>query len=117
VKSQRSEQITVFVNDKPKKLFFGMKVKHAIGARRAQKVRAHRAIVRDADGNEVDVDGALYDGARLYLAPMTPQEYADDVLRRANAAFESGLSQSRLTNRATQVAPTNTPSLPPQAES
>jgi len=43
--------------------------------------------VRDADGNRVDVDGALYDGERLYLAPMDPTTFADEVRRRAEGAF------------------------------
>jgi hypothetical protein len=79
----KRETITVYVNDKPKQLFIGMSVKHAIGARKAQAVREHRTIVRDADGNIVDVDGALYDGERLYLAPMDPATFADEVQRQA----------------------------------
>ena len=78
-----SEKITVCVNDKAKELFLGMCVKHAIGSRATQRVKAHHAIVRDAEGNPVDVDGALYDGERLYLAPMDPQTFADEVLKRA----------------------------------
>jgi hypothetical protein len=73
------DKITVYVDDRPKVLFVGMSVKHAIGARMTQRVRAHRAIVRDAAGNHVDVDGALYDGERLYLAPMDPTAFADAV--------------------------------------
>lgn len=84
---KREEHVTVFVNDKPKRLFLGLKVKHAIGARWTRKVREHRALVRDADGNRVDVDGALYDGERLYLAPMDPTTFADEVRRRAEGAF------------------------------
>jgi len=36
---KREEHVTVFVNDKPKRLFLGLKVKHAIGARWTRKVR------------------------------------------------------------------------------
>ncbi len=79
----KSEKITVYVNDKPKKLFLGMNVKHAIGTRQTKAVREHRAIVRDADGNSVDVDGALYDGERLYVLPMNPTTFADQVQRNA----------------------------------
>ncbi len=87
MKREHPEQITIYVNDKPKILFFGMRVKNAISARRAQAVREHRAIIRDADGNRIDVDGALYDGERLYIAPMDPTTFADEVRKRADAAF------------------------------
>ncbi len=78
----------MYVNDKPKQIFFGMRVKNAISARRAQAVREHRAIIRDADGNRIDVDGALYDGERLYVSPMDPTTFADEVRKRADAAFK-----------------------------
>ncbi len=83
----KNEKITIYVNDKPKRLFFGMRVKNAIGARRARAVREHRAIVRDADGNRIDIDGALYDGERLCIAPIDPAAFADNVRKRADAAF------------------------------
>ena len=79
----KSEKITVYVNDKPKELFFGLRVKNAIGTRWTQRVKTHHALVRDADGNSIDVDGALYDGERLYLAPMDPQTFADEIEKRA----------------------------------
>jgi hypothetical protein len=88
VKSNQPEQITVYVNDKPKRIFFGMCVKNAISVRRAQAVREHRAIIRDAIGNSIDVDGALYDGERLYISPMDPTTFADEVRRRAEDAFK-----------------------------
>ncbi len=78
-----SEKITVYVNDKPKRFWLGAQVKHAIGARATKAVRAHRAIVRDGGGNSVDVEGALGEGARLYVAPTDPTAFADDVLRHA----------------------------------
>ena len=87
MKSIKSERITVYVNDKPKTLFFGMRVKNAIGTRRAQAVREHRAMIRDAEGNSIDVDGALYDSERLYIAPMDPATFADQVQKRAKEAF------------------------------
>jgi hypothetical protein len=87
VKREHPEQITIYVNDKPKRIFFGMRVKNVISARRAQAVRDHRAIIRDADGNSIDVDGALYDGERLYISPMDPTTFADEVRKRADAAF------------------------------
>jgi hypothetical protein len=79
----KRETIIVYINDKPKETFLGMCVKNVIGARAAQRVKTHRAIVRDADGNIVDVDGALYDGERLYLAPMDPKTFADEIQKRA----------------------------------
>ena len=78
-----SSKLTVYVNDKPNQLFRGLAVKHAIGSRKTRAVQAHRAIVRDADGNIVDVDGALYDGERLYLSPTSPEAFAEEVLRAA----------------------------------
>lgn len=77
------QKITVYVNDKPKQTFLGMRVRNVIGARAVQRVQAHRAIVRDSEGNVVDVDGALYDGERLYIAPMDPQTFAEEIQRRA----------------------------------
>jgi len=76
-------KITVYVNDKPKETFLGMRVRNVIGARALQRVQAHRAIVRDGEGNVVDIDGALYDGERLYIAPMDPTTFADEIQRRA----------------------------------
>ena len=77
------EKITVYVNDKPKETFLGMCVQNVIGARATQRVKTHHAIVRDADGNVVGVDGALYDGERLYIAPMDPKSFADEIQKRA----------------------------------
>lgn len=78
-----SEKITVYVNDQPKELFFGLRVKNAIGTRWTQRVKTHHAVVRDADGNTIDVDGALHDGERLYLAAMDPEAFADGAQKRA----------------------------------
>jgi hypothetical protein len=79
----KTEKITVYVNDQPKELFLGLRVKNALGARWTQRVKEHRAVVRDAEGNRVDVDGALYDGERLSLSPMDPKTFADEVQKRA----------------------------------
>jgi hypothetical protein len=79
----KSEKITVYVNDQPKELFAGLRVKNAIGTRWTHRVKDHRAIVHDSDGNVIDVDGALYDGARLYLAPIDPKTFADEIQKRA----------------------------------
>ncbi len=82
-KQMRSEKITVYIDDKPKRIFLGLQVKHAIGPRRTKAVLGHRAIVEDADGNRVGVEGALYDGERLYVRPSDPESFAQDVLRRS----------------------------------
>ena len=87
MKREQSERITVYVNDKPKRIFLGMRVKNAISTRRAQAVREYRAIIRDAEGNSIDIDGALYDGERLYISPMDPTTFADEVKKRAEEAF------------------------------
>jgi hypothetical protein len=78
----KTGKITVYVNDKPKVLFLGMCVKHAIGVRWTNRVKLHRALVLDAAGNRVEIDGALHDGERLSLAPIDAQQYAEDVQRR-----------------------------------
>ena len=85
-KNRDSEHLVVYVNDRPKRLFIGLKVRHAIGSRRTRAVQSHRAVVRDADGNRVDVDGALFNGERLYVAPTSPTAFADDLLRRSGPA-------------------------------
>ena len=82
----KSEKITVYVNDRPKTLFFGMRVKNAFSARRVQAVREHRAVIRDAEGNRIDVDGALYDGERLSISPQDPAAFADEIRERAAAS-------------------------------
>lgn len=79
----KREKIIVYVNDKLKETFLGMCVKNVIGARAAQRVKTHHAIVRDGDGNVVGIDGALYDGARLYVAPMDPKSFADEIQKHA----------------------------------
>ena len=70
-----NERVRVSVNGKPGNFFLGLKVKHALGPDWARKVRAHRAIVRDAEGNRYDLDGALFDGQALIVEDVTPEEY------------------------------------------
>ncbi len=73
------EKITVFVDEKPKQLFLGLRVRHAIGPRKAKAVEQRRMVVRDADGNIIDVDGALHDGQRLYLVKTGPEDVTPAV--------------------------------------
>lgn len=64
------EQISVFVNDCPVRIYRGMTVKHAILALDQALLKAARKgdiIVRDDQGFTVGLEGALHDGARLYL--------------------------------------------------
>ncbi|MBI5880015.1 MAG: hypothetical protein HZB53_20390 [Chloroflexi bacterium] len=67
--------VRVTVNGQTTAFHLGLKVKHAIGLIWARKVRAHRAIVRDADGNRIDLDGALFDGQQLRVTDATEAEY------------------------------------------
>lgn len=62
-------RITVYVDDEPRRFFLGLRVRHAIGHQRARRVERRNAVVEDGDGNLVDLDGALYDGERLYVRP------------------------------------------------
>lgn len=61
------EKVTVVVNGRPATFFLGLRVRHAIGSRAARAVEQRRATVRDAAGNEVGLDGALYDGEVLIV--------------------------------------------------
>ncbi len=74
-------QVRVTVNGKTTAFHLGLKVKHAIGQTWARKVRAHRAIVRDADGNRTDLDGALFEGQRLVVTDATETEFWSDIAR------------------------------------
>lgn len=60
-------RITVFVNDTPRRLFLGLRVRHALGHSVARLAELGQATVEDGHGNRVDLDGALYDGERLYV--------------------------------------------------
>lgn len=77
------ETLIIYLNDKPKRLYSGLKVKNAIGPVKARAVRGHRLIVQDGNGNGIDLDGALHEGQRLYTAPMDPTTFADQVQKQA----------------------------------
>jgi hypothetical protein len=62
-----NQRITVYVNDEPRRFFLGLRVRHAIGYQEAWREERGEVIVQDGDGNRVDLDGALYDGERLYV--------------------------------------------------
>jgi hypothetical protein len=60
-------QVLVYVDDEPRRSFLGLRVRHAIGYRQARRVERRKAEVQDDRGNKVDLDGALYEGERLYV--------------------------------------------------
>lgn len=65
--NKQSERLTVYVDGEPRRLFLGLRVRHAIGYRQAWRVERGEAVVEDGDGNRIDLDGALYDGERLLV--------------------------------------------------
>ena len=74
-----NQRLTVYVNDEPRRFFVGLRVRHAVGHSAAWRVERREAIITDGDGNQLDLDGALYDGERLYVAPLdTPEGKGSD---------------------------------------
>jgi hypothetical protein len=67
---QTTTRVTVYVNGKPRRYYLGLRVRHAIGYRAAWQVEHDQAVVLDGEGDRVDLDGALYDGERLYVRPV-----------------------------------------------
>jgi hypothetical protein len=63
----KTQRIVVYVDDEPRRLFRGLRVRHAIGYRASWHVELDRASVEDGDGNIMDLDGALFEGERLYI--------------------------------------------------
>ena len=70
----KDRRITVWVNGCPKRLFPGLRVRHAVGADAARRVERGEARVLNEDGYRVDLDGALYDGERLQVRTGSPGE-------------------------------------------
>ena len=64
-----NQRVIVYVNDEPRRFFLGLRVRHAVGYRAAWRVERGEAIVEDGDGNRLDLDGALYEGERLFVKP------------------------------------------------
>lgn len=62
-----NRRIVVYVNEEPRRFFLGLRVRHAVGYRVAWRVERREAIIEDGDGNQVDLDGALYEGERLFV--------------------------------------------------
>lgn len=68
-----ADRMTVYVNDRPVRIFRGMAVRHALIAADETLYRAARAgdvIVEDGSGFRVGLEGSLDDGARIYTRPM-----------------------------------------------
>lgn len=59
--------VIVYVNGERRRLFLGLRVRHAIGYRKARQVERGQAVVKDDEGNVVDLDGALHEGERLIV--------------------------------------------------
>jgi hypothetical protein len=80
--NRRTARLTVYVDDEPRRLFLGLRVRHAVGYQKAWRVARGEAVVQDGDGNQVDLDGALYDGERLYVraASVRAWDPVDDDL-------------------------------------
>lgn len=68
-----NRRITVYIQDEPRRFFLGLRVRHAIGHPAAWRLERGEAIVEDRDGNQLDLDGALYDGLRLYIKTLPLQ--------------------------------------------
>jgi hypothetical protein len=62
-----TKRITVYVNDEPHRVFLGLRVRHAIGHQAAWDVERRQALVEDREGNQLDLDRALYNGQRMYV--------------------------------------------------
>jgi hypothetical protein len=67
VNPDQARRLTVYVDGEPRSFFLGLRVRHAIGYGDAWLVEQGKATVLDGEGNFVDLDGALYDGERLYV--------------------------------------------------
>jgi hypothetical protein len=65
----KTQRIVVYVDDEPRRFFRGLRVRHAIGYRASWYVEMDRAAVEDRHGNLMDLDGALFEGERLYIRP------------------------------------------------
>jgi hypothetical protein len=79
MKTTANQRLTVYVNDEPRRFFVGLRVRHAVGYSAAWRVERREAIVKDRDGNQIDLDGALYDGERLYVEQIdTPESNGGD---------------------------------------
>ena len=63
-------RVRVTVDGEARRLYLGLRVRHAIGWEQARRVEQGVAVVEDGDGNRLDLDGALYDGQQLRLRTL-----------------------------------------------
>ena len=93
-----NERVSVTVNGKTSTFFLGLSVRHAVGTRAAKAVQAGRAEVCDPAGNEVGLDGALYDGETLIVRDLTlggqPASRASAAQRAAEAQGAAAAQQT-----------------------
>lgn len=85
MRTTENQRLMVYVDDEPRRFFVGLRVRHAVGYRAAWLVERREAIIVDQDGNQIDLDGALYDGERLYLQVFVPPEGDGSNLPRAGS--------------------------------
>ncbi len=69
-----NQRLMVYVDDEPRRFFLGLRVRHAVGYQAAWRVECREAIILDQHGNQIDLDGALYDGERLYVQELRTSE-------------------------------------------
>jgi len=68
------ERMQIFVNDRPVILYRGMQVRHALIACEESFYKAAKegaVTVEDENGFAVGLEGALHEGARLYIKKKT----------------------------------------------
>lgn len=74
MRTSTNQRLTIYVNDEPRRFYLGLRVRHAVGYEAAWRVERRKAIIIDGDGNQLDLDGALYDGERLYVRHLPATE-------------------------------------------
>lgn len=65
-----AESITIYVNNKPVKIYQGMQVKHALISYDYSLYKScenGESIVLDENGFEIGLEGALHEGAKIYI--------------------------------------------------
>jgi len=94
-------RVTVTVNGLPRRLFLGLRVRHAVGHHLVRQIERGDATLVDGAGNRVDLDGALYDGERLVVrpsphgpSPRSPRRGADVDAREAGLPQVDTLARS-----------------------
>ena len=67
------EQITVFVDGRPVRIYRGMQVKHALIACDYALYKAADAgeiLIVDQNGFKLGIEGALQEGSKIFLRPL-----------------------------------------------